>query len=596
MSAGRPSARQPARHAAPVPMAPLRVGRNRRDHPRQGRDWAGILTTLAQIAADELDVALARIRLRPATTVASPNEGVTAGSLSVQECGLAVRTACAAARGLFLTAAASRFGVPVEALTVEDGVIAGPGNARTSYAELAETVTLSVDVTAPVPAKPASARRIAGTPAARLDMPDKVFGEPRFLHDLRLPGMLHGCVVRSTAVGAKRIAVDEECRRLRARIRHDGARRQLPRRPRRDGGGAVTAAQKLRRATTWTRATPAQRGTARRVAQGRAPRDLRRGDAGRASAGQAPMRIVTLEYSAFLAHASVAPSCAVAGATGASLWTHSQGVYNLRADLGLVLGLDAERIVVEHREGAGCYGHNGADDVALDAALLARAAGGRPVRVQWSREDELTRAPFGAAITVRVAAGLDARGAIVDWRHEIWSNGHVARPGRSDHPRLLAAEELAESFARRPATNPPLATGGGADRNAVPIYDLPAWRITNHRVLSQPIRTSSLRSLGAFANVFTIESFLDEVAVERGEDPLAFRLRHLSDPRARAVLVAACDRAGYSARHRGDGRGQGIGVARYKNSGAYCAVVAAVEIAEEIRLRRHPSSPSTSAR
>ena len=240
---------------------------------------------------------------------------------------------------------------------------------------------------------------------------------------------------------------------------------------------------------------------------------------------------------------------------------------------------------MEHREGAGCYGHNGADDVALDAALLARAAGGRPVRVQWSREDELTRAPFGAAITVRVAAGLDARGAIVDWRHEIWSNGHVARPGHSDHPRLLAAEELAESFARRPATNPPLATGGGADRNAVPIYDLPAWRITNHRVLSQPIRTSSLRSLGAFANVFTIESFLDEVAVERGEDPLAFRLRHLSDPRARAVLVAACDRAGYSARHRGDGRGRG-GVARYKNSGAYCAVVAAVEIAEEIRLRR----------
>ena len=146
-----------------------RVGRNRRDHPRQGRDWAGILTTLAQIAADELDVALAHIRLRPATTVASPNEDVTAGSLSVQECGLAVRTACAAARGLFLTAAASRFGVPVEALTVEDGVIAGPGNARTSYAELAETVTLSVDVTAPVPAKPASARRIAGTPAARLD-------------------------------------------------------------------------------------------------------------------------------------------------------------------------------------------------------------------------------------------------------------------------------------------------------------------------------------------------------------------------------------------------------------------------------------------
>ena len=268
------------------------------------------------------------------------------------------------------------------------------------------------------------------------------------------------------------------------------------------------------------------------------------------------------------------------------VWSHSQGMYNLRADLALVLALPPERIVVEHVEGAGCYGHNGADDVALDAVLLARAAQGRPVRVQWSRADELARSPFGAAMAVEIEADLDGAGEIVGWRHAIWSNGHVARPGRNDSPTLLAASELEKPFPRFIATNPPLATGGGADRNSVPLYDFPAFEITSHRLLTMPLRTSALRSLGAFANVFAIESFLDELAAERGEDPLALRLRHLRDPRARAVLEAAAARAGWSAWRPREGAGHGIGFARYKHSGAYCAVVAEIEGDADIRVRR----------
>ena len=267
------------------------------------------------------------------------------------------------------------------------------------------------------------------------------------------------------------------------------------------------------------------------------------------------------------------------------VWTHSQGVYFLRHDLALVLKLPLENIAVEHMEGAGCYGHNAADDVALDAVLLAKQAGGRPVRVQWSRADEMSQAPFGAAMAIEIEADLDAQGEIVEWRHAIWSNGHAARPGRSNSSALLAATEIAEPFPRYISTNPPLVNGGGAGRNSIPLYDFPSWQIESHRLLTMPIRTSALRTLGGQGNVFAIESLLDEVAAERGEDPVAFRLRHLSDPRAQDVIRAAARRANWKPDKR-PGVGYGVGFARYKNTGAYCAVVAEVEGAEDIRVKR----------
>ena len=312
--------------------------------------------------------------------------------------------------------------------------------------------------------------------------------------------------------------------------------------------------------------------------------DVRRG----AAAGQVARTLRATYSRPYLAHASLAPSCALAQFEGdrLSVWSHSQGIYNLRTDLALAFGLPVAAVVVRHVEGAGCYGHNGADDVAFDAARLAQAAGGRPVRVQWSRRDELAWAPFGAAMVVDLEADLDAGGSVVGWRHAVWSNGHSSRPGRAKTPALLGSWHLGVPFARPPAINPPVAAGGGAERNAIPLYAFPAWTIVNHRVLAAPLRTSALRSLGAHANVFAIESFVDELADATGVDPLSFRLRHLDDPRARAVVERAAAQARWHDWRRREGSGHGIAFARYKNSGAYCAVVAEVEAGREIRVRR----------
>ncbi len=268
------------------------------------------------------------------------------------------------------------------------------------------------------------------------------------------------------------------------------------------------------------------------------------------------------------------------------VWTHSQGSIFLRTDLALVLKLPAENITVEHLEGAGCYGHNAADDVALDAVLLAQVPptagpcgcnGRAKARCRMPHSEPPWRSRSRPISTQRVKSST---GAI-----RIWSNGHVARPGRAAQPALLAGFELENPFPRMISTNPPQANGGGGDRNAVPLYDFPSWQIESHRLTTMPIRTSALRTLGAQGNVFAIESFLDEIAAERGEDPVAFRLRHLTDERAKDVIRAAAKRAKWKPEKQ-PGIGHGIAFARYKNTGAYCAVVAEIEGDEDISVRK----------
>jgi nicotinate dehydrogenase subunit B len=548
----------------------------------------GIVTALAQIAADELDVDIARVQMVRASTSGSPNEGVTSGSLSVQHSGRAVRFACAEIRKIFLDAAAERLGVAPDVLTIADGTIAGPGNVSTSYWELASDISLDCDATAGAQPKSSKQRSLAGHSLQRLDIPDKVFGRPRFIHDTPLPGTLHGRVVRAELSQGKLTDLNEE----RAR-KVEGLIAIV-----RDGNflgivceteaAADAAAAALRKGATWS--SPAALPDEDDLAEWlkRQPAETALISEKRATSPAAIARTIKRQYHRpYIAHGSIGPSCAMAEWEGERLrvWTHSQGVYNLRSDLALVFKLPRENIIVEHMEGAGCYGHNGADDVALDAALLAKAVPGQPVRVQWSRSDEMSHAPFGAAMTVEIEAGLDANGEIVDWRHSIWGNGHTARPGRAEQPTLLAASELANPFPRAISIDPPSAGGGGSDRNSIPLYDLPAWHVEAHRLTVMPVRTSALRTLGAQCNTFAIESFLDELAVERGEDPVALRLRHLSDPRSRAVVEAAARRAGWKPAKQ-DGIGYGTGFSRYKTTGAYCAAVAEVEVGDDIRVRK----------
>ena len=552
----------------------------------------GILTALAQIAADELDVDLARIRMIPVTTAASPNEGTTSGSLSVEQSGSAVRHASAQARAIYLATAARRLGVAAQTLTVEDGTIVGPGNLRTSYWELADDALLQRDASPGAVPKPPSARRVAGTPAARLDIPDKVFGRPRFVHDLVLPGLLHGRVVKPAGPGAKLAALDEALVRAQPGIIAVVRQGSFAGLVADTEAAAQAGVDGLRKAATWSGAPMLPDETKLAQWLKGEPVETTIVEDRKAKTGAPGARTVRRQYSRpFIAHAAMAPSCAIAQWSGPDrvhIWSHCQGAYGLRADTALALGIPPENIVVEHVEGAGCYGHNGADDVAFDAVLLARAAevGGRPVRVQWSREDELAWAPMGAAMAIELEADLDAGGDIVDWRGQVWSNGHVSRPGRMPIPTVLSASLLAKPFERLIAFNPPMAMGGGAERNSVPLYDFASLRVTCHRLLTMPIRTSALRTLGAFANIFAIESFMDELAAERGENPLAFRLRYLKDERARGVLQAAAKRAGWNEWKRREGVGHGIAFGRYKNFGAYCAVVAEVEGDAEIRVRR----------
>jgi CO/xanthine dehydrogenase Mo-binding subunit len=549
----------------------------------------GILTALAQIAADELDVPLERVRVLAASTRGSPKEGVTSGSLSVQDSGTAVRHASAEARSLYLERAAATLGVEAAALEVRDGEFLAKDGRRASYWSLADDAILDREASGRVAPKAAHARRLIGKPVERIDLPDKVLGKPRFVHDLELPGMLHGRVVRPLAAGASLDAVGID--RVRSMpgvvaVVRDGnfvgvvAEREEV---------AIKAAARLGGEAKWRTADalPDEARVAEwLVAQ---PHETTLVGEKPAASPAAPARTLRARFTKpFIAHASIGPSCAIARWSGDALeiWSHTQGIHNLPPDLAMVFGIEPAGIVVSHVEGAGCYGHNGADDVALDAALLARAVAGRPVKVLWSREDELAWAPYGPAMAVDVEVDLDAQGEVLAWRGDVWSNGHGVRPGRAKTPSLLAAAHLAKPFERLIAVNQPIATGGGSDRNAVPGYDFPAYRVSNHRVLTMPVRSSALRSLGAYANVFAIESLVDEIARAREEDAVAWRLRHLPDPRGRAVIESAVKRAGWHDREDGEGAGWGIGYARYKSAAAYCAVVAHVEVEEQVRVRR----------
>ena len=545
----------------------------------------GILTALAQIAAEELGIRSERIRMVSANTADSPDEGVTSGSLSIQDSGSALRRACAHARALLLGRAAQRLGVPAEDLRIEDGTIHA-GSRCTSFWECAEDGLFDCDVDASIDPKSPREYRAVGRRAPRLDLPDKIAGRPRFLQDMVLPEMLFGRTVRPPHSFAKLSALDEGKARSMpgVTIVRDGsfvgvlAEREET---------AIAAQRVLRQAAAWEKLPSL-------------PQDIHawlkdhavehRVISEKVDAGTKTRVAHSLEASytkPYLSHASIGPSCAIAQFQRDKLavWSHSQGIFNLRRDLARALGMREDAIVVWHAEGSGCYGHNGADDVALDACLLARSAGERPVQVQWMRDDEFAWAPCGPAMAFTLRAALDAAGNVLDWQHELWSNGHSSRPGRSDSPSLTAAWHLAKPFERPAAINMPL-PAGAADRNAIPLYDFPNQRVVNHYVRDMPVRTSALRSLGAYANVFAIESFMDELAAAAGVDPIAFRLRHLKDPRGRAVLERAAQRAGWAAWKPAEGRGHGIGFAKYKNLGAYCAVVAEVEVDQEVRVRR----------
>src|SRR5215831_8669773 len=550
----------------------------------------GITSTLAQIAAEELDVDYTRIRMIPADTGRSPNEGVTAGSRSTVESGNALRQACAEVRHAFLEAVARRLGVGIDELFIRDGTIhRRASNESATYWELSQEVDLARDADGGATPKRADQLTLVGNSLPRIDLPDKVIGSGVYVHDLELPGMLHGRVLRPPAYRAVLQAFDsrsvEAMAGVLAVVRNGRFIGVVAEREEQ----AVAAAAALAKCAIWHE--PADLPDVDELTaylQSLPSKQMVLSEKGMPP--EAGVRTVSATYSRpFLAHASIGPSCAVARSQDGTIeiWSQSQSIYPTRKDIATTLGITLDAITLHHVQGAGCYGHNGADDAALDAALLARAVEGRPVRLQWSHEDELAWSPYGPAMVVAMAGSIDGAGRIVDWRHELWSNPHIARPGLQESPSLLAAWHLDRPFAQPPGID---ALPGGkpaSQRNAVPIYDFAHQKVVHHLLDRLPVRTGTLRAIGGFINTFAIECFIDEFAHSVGVDAVELRLNHLSDERAIAVIKAARERSGLASnRQRNGSRGMGLGFARYSNEASYAAIVVEVDVGETINVMR----------
>lgn len=553
----------------------------------------GIKTAIAQIAAEELDLPLSRVKVITADTKLTPNEGYTAGSQSIQDSGSAVREAAAEARAILIGLAAEKLNVAADSLETADGNVRQRGGQSVSYGELLGGKKLDRKASGGAKTKEPGDYKLVGTPVQRLDLPNKVYGQPAFVQDVRINGMVHGRVVHPPSYGATLTSVDEA-----GAAKLPGVIKVV-----RNGSFLGVVAEREEQAI---RAADALRSSARWQENAKLPDDDKLPDWLHTNATMlslvvngtpkpdAPIpdvldkggdRIEATYSKPYIMHGAIGPSAAVAHLQDGAMtvWSHSQGVYPLRDSIALMLGMEKGKVHCIHTEGSGCYGHNAADDAGGDAAMLAAALPGRPVRVQWMRADEHGWEPYGPAMTMSLSAGLKD-GKIAYWNHDLYSTSHGTRPrGKPPGNELIAAWDMAN-----PQPLPPTEINNGNNygehRNADPIYDVGDKRVVRHFTQEMPIRVSSLRSLGAYANVFAIESFMDELAAKAKIDPVVFRLNHLNDPRGREVLLQATKKAGWRERTgptRPGGarmRGQGVGFAQYKNQKCYACVVIELEV------------------
>ena len=562
-----------------------------------------ITTAVALVAARELGVPFDRIAMVLPRTGVSPDEGFTSGSNSMEQSGEAVRLAAATARRELIARAALCLDVDAATLEVHDGLVRSRETNRTlRFADLVADAPLALPVDRQAPpladVRGEEGVRPAGVEPLRLRA--HVTGTLRFVHDLHLPDMLHARVVRPPQYHATLAALPAgiEAELEGARLVRDGAFLAVAAQ---DEHLAMRAAARIAAAARWDAPQalderPIQEQLLGNRRESFPVRECRpRDEPVPEPPPDGPGTVRAVYERPYHMHASLAPSAALAHLVDGVLtvWTHSQGLYPLRAAVAQTLGLDPEAVQVIHAPGAGCYGHNGSDDAALEAALVARTFPGRPVLLKWSREDEHAWEPYGPAMRMELCAHLDNGVNVRHWSHETYSDTHVMRwrPGAAGSPagRYLAPRYRADPV-RPPVPAPNLTVNGGIHRNATPPYAFPEMRIVKHLVHDLPLRVSALRTLGAYANVFAAESFMDELAQRAGADPLDWRRRHLADPRTRAVLDAAAERFGWKSRPAGGGAGigRGIAVARYKNAKSWCAVAVEAEVGDDanVVLRR----------
>jgi CO/xanthine dehydrogenase Mo-binding subunit len=548
----------------------------------------GVKTALLQIAAERLEVSPQTIKMLTADTALTPNEGYTAGSHTIFDSGTALFHAAAQVRQLLLESAARRWNADLALLRTAEAVIHGPSGQTMTYAEAVAGVELHRYAVPQSPSMAPQAFKLIGHSIPRLDIPAKVTGGAAFVQDMRLPGMLHARVIRPPRPGCRLERFDTDAIAQLpgvVQVIQDGNYLAVVAK---DEWQAIKAMRQGYDSARWSGGdvVPDYRTIHTLLTQLPSRRYPISHTGSLSNTPARTFRAKTTKQ--YLMHGSIGPSCSIAWFKEGVLtvWTHTQGVYPLRAGIAEMVGLAVEKVRCIHVEGAGCYGHNGADDAAADAALIAMRSSNLPVRVQWMREQENLWEPYSSAMVTELQASLDEQGRLKDWSYELWTTPHNERIVNAG--RLIPARLLARPFASAPSV-PIAQPEGDGDRNAIPLYSLAATKIDMHFVTRMPFRTSAMRSLGAHINVFAIEACMDELAGQAGVDPVAFRLAHLSDPRARAVVEKARDAFRWPDKTRAAGSGIGFAFARYKNIMGYCAIAVQIQVhpqTGEIRVER----------
>ncbi len=543
----------------------------------------GIEIALQQIAADALGVDLDQIEFITASTLSSPNEMHTAGSMSVDQGGSAVRSACRFANFKFIEAAANYLQVTGDSIRTQSGIFSSSLTQKTcTYWSLVDKVDLNQAVhgvdTLPLQNK------YVGKSSLRTDLIKKLSGNA-FIHDIQLKNMIHGRVIRGQIGESKLIKIDlGQIERLEGidQVIHSGHFIAIL------GYDEAKLVKALIKAKHFVEFEPANLPIHQDIESLLTAMPAESSIVFDEGTSTQTLTSHQARFSRpYIAHASIGPACALASMQEGQLtvWSHSQGIYPLKEQLAQAFKLDESAVKVIHAPGSGCYGHNGADDVAFDAAFIAIESG-HSVRIQWMREDDMTASPFGSAGLIEIRAGVDADNKISNWNVDIWSHSHLNRPGSVPGVNLLGAWQIEEAWPRPISQDLPLPNGGG-HRNAVVIYDLAHQKINYHFIEKSPIRTSALRSLGSYLNIFAIESFMNELAEKSGIDPIEFRLNHLKDQRAIAVIKKVVQASNYGNQTLAEGtQGLGIGFGRYKNTAGYCAVIALIRVTEKIQVEK----------
>lgn len=535
----------------------------------------GIRTAIRQVAAEELYMDLDRVEVVMAETGLTPNEGYTAGSGSIQNSAMAVRYASAAAREKLLELAAQKLSVGTDELKLDNGFIKQLNSKdRLSFAEVLEGTQIEDEVPLSLQLKSKTDYQYVGKAIPRDDINKIVKGEALFIHDLKLPGMVHARVLRPANYKSKLLNFDEsaflsEAEGVLKMVRNGDFLSVIVEREYQ----AEKAGQLLAKHSQWSKPAifPPQAELGKYFKEKAIEPEIAHGKDAVIDPESTEISLKASYFKPYTMHATMGPTCAIGHYDGEVLhiWSHSQGIYPMREGLATMLGLEADKIHVISSPGSGCYGHTVADDAAADAAILAMAYPGKPIRVRWSREDEHRWEPYGSAMLMELEAGVDSDGKLSFWRSNIWTDSHSTRPNKNAGT-LLTARYLDPPFEM---TSRGYLRGG--HRNGDPYYDIPQMQVMAH-YFDGPLRVSSLRSLGAYGNIFAIESFMDELAEKAGLDAFDFRLNHLTDERAVAVVkeVQKMIQGVEGTKEQG----LGFAFCRYKNTASYCAMAAQVSV------------------